>query len=482
MNSLAQTYTQTGLYSILYIDADTSLHTHMQKLLSPLCHKLMFASNTQEAFKLLFIDTPHIIIIDTHLPSTDGIDFLQTIREENLNILVIIYSEIDDKEELCELIHLGISYFIDKTSTDELLIKYVRSLFKEIKAKEEQQKNLQKRINKASTTMLASLIQMYPLPTVIYTLDGQVQFINVLAAELFDLSLDNDETPSQAIQSMILPKEGYISDLFSIQEDTFIQNRAMVKTKIAKKIYLVSKRTILSEEFGHLLLFAFVDITRMEYEKQKSQNYSLYLREQLLHGKKEKSQQTEQLKVEHHTLKSPTKDLIQEPLTSPSYDHIRLAGMHSMHKLSAREYALEIGNDILEELGEMDELEQDMRDTILSIENDLSLEVINHLAYNFKSYAKTVSRLVEFEDLAFSLYKLSEFLLSLQYAHLNAKKMHLLLDGICSDLMQWRKMVFITREVQDIHYLDASLLSSCLQIEVEFGEKTMSHEDDLDLF
>lgn len=482
MNALALKNIHNSMYSILYIDADTSLHTHVQQLLSPLCHSVIASSNTQEAIKLLYTHTPHIIIIDTRLPDTNGISFLQTIREENPNLLLIVYSKSVDKEDLCELIHLGISYFIDKTSTDDLLIKYVGSLLKEIKAKQEHEKNLQKRINKASTTMLASMVQIYPLPTVIYTVDGNVKFINALAAELFNLSLDEDENQSYVIQSKIVSKEGFVSNILSIRENTFTQNRVMIKTQIAKKIYLVSKRAILSEEFGQLFLFAFVDITRMEYEKQKSQNYSLYLREQIYYGKMDKTPQTEQQKTEYGNIQTSTKDLIQKSSIPPSYDHIRLAGMHSRHKLSAREYSLEIGDDILEELGEMDELEQDMHDTIVSIENDFSLEVINHLAYNFRRYAKTVSRLVEFEDLAFSLHKLSEFLMSLQYAHLNAKKMHLLLDGICSDLIQWRKMVFITKEVQDIHYFDASLLSSCLQIEVEFGDTNPLHEDELDLF
>lgn len=45
-------------------------------------------------------------------------------------------------------------------------------------------------------------------------------------------------------------------------------------------------------------------------------------------------------------------------------------------------------------------------------------------------------------------------------------------------------MIFIRQEANDIHYLDSSLLSSCLQIQSIFEDKEVSQEDedDFELF
>ena len=61
--------------------------------------------------------------------------------------------------------------------------------------------------------------------------------------------------------------------------------------------------------------------------------------------------------------------------------------------------------------------------------------------------------------------------------------MVLLLTNMISDLSSWRKTIFIKQEANDIHYLDSSLLSSCLQIEMIFNENDIDEEDDgLELF
>ena len=61
--------------------------------------------------------------------------------------------------------------------------------------------------------------------------------------------------------------------------------------------------------------------------------------------------------------------------------------------------------------------------------------------------------------------------------------MVLLLTNMVSDLASWRKTIFIDRQANDVHYLDSSLLSSCLQIEMIFNENEIEEEDDgLELF
>lgn len=469
-------------YTVLYVEDDADIQKVMCGILSVFCGTLYTAKNGQEGLELFYTLKPDLIITDISMPVMNGIEMVKTIRHSDKNIPIMVNSAFSDKEYLLDSIYIGVDRYTIKPIQHEEFLESLLFLFIKIKEKEQakiyEQLKLQEKINKASTSMLASLIQTYPNPTVIYTQEGKVQFVNAPAVELFDLCLDDAENLGEAIRSMFIPKEGYVSDIFLIEENTMSKNRVLIRTKIAKKIYIVTKRMIRTQEFGKLFLYAFTDITRVEYEKQKSQNLSLYLREQLHYNLSTKSKLDACIQE-----KVPTKSLhVEQKNTPKSYEEIRLSAMHYVEKTSARQYASEVNADILEELAEMDELEHDMQESIILLEESFTLEVVHALAYDFLRYAKTIGRLVDFEDVAFSLEKLSEFLLSLSQIDFQTRKLHLLLDGISEDLKQWRKMIFISKEVQDIHYLDASLLSSCLQIEVEFGGKPIAQEDELDLF
>ena len=59
-----------------------------------------------------------------------------------------------------------------------------------------------------------------------------------------------------------------------------------------------------------------------------------------------------------------------------------------------------------------------------------------------------------------------------------------MLLNLLHDLNAWRENVFITQVARDIHYLDASLLSSCIQIEAIFEEKKadVDGDDEIEFF
>ncbi len=65
------------------------------------------------------------------------------------------------------------------------------------------------------------------------------------------------------------------------------------------------------------------------------------------------------------------------------------------------------------------------------------------------------------------------------------KKITLLFSGIQSDLGDWRRVLFVDQSALDIHYLDSSLFSTCLQIELILSDEANeidSVEEDLILF
>ena len=71
-----------------------------------------------------------------------------------------------------------------------------------------------------------------------------------------------------------------------------------------------------------------------------------------------------------------------------------------------------------------------------------------------------------------------------QLPRIHKNKFSLLFLHLLDDISEWRKNIFILQEANDVHYLDSSLLSSCLQIQSIFEKKDVAQddEDDFELF
>ena len=61
------------------------------------------------------------------------------------------------------------------------------------------------------------------------------------------------------------------------------------------------------------------------------------------------------------------------------------------------------------------------------------------------------------------------------------KAVPIYLKAIISDLQSWRISVFITRDAEDIHYLDKTLLSSIAQLQITLMP-TNDGEDEVEFF
>ncbi|NCD13505.1 MAG: response regulator, partial [Epsilonproteobacteria bacterium] len=98
-----------------------------------------------------------------------------------------------------------------------------------------------------------------------------------------------------------------------------------------------------------------------------------------------------------------------------------------------------------------------------------------------------LEELMEFEHLGFAIQTFINFLDTLTKEQIDgekSKRLSAMLLNLLHDLASWRENVFITQVARDIHYLDSSLLSSCIQIEAIFEEKSLdpSHDDEIEFF
>ncbi len=120
----------------------------------------------------------------------------------------------------------------------------------------------------------------------------------------------------------------------------------------------------------------------------------------------------------------------------------------------------------------------------LSIHQKLSSptqESVDELAVAFKDYATLLDSTMKYGNLAEALRHLSSVLAQVETLSL-LTEMKPFLFGIADSLQKLRTEVLVERSTQDIHYLDQSIISDCLQTESMLIEDTPAEGDLDDLF
>jgi two-component system chemotaxis response regulator CheY len=153
--------------------------------------------------------------------------------------------------------------------------------------------------------------------------------------------------------------------------------------------------------------------------------------------------------------------------------------------VDAREYVENTVIAIMPKIESLEALEEVLDEVIIAYEKDPQEANLENLIAQFENYHGVVELLAEFEHLSFAIKSLIAFLQSLANRQIpDDKRQHLatMLLNLLQDLTSWREQIFIKQEALNIHYLDASLLSSCMQIEAILDEKSIDEGDDLEFF
>lgn len=136
-----------------------------------------------------------------------------------------------------------------------------------------------------------------------------------------------------------------------------------------------------------------------------------------------------------------------------------------------------IDNELLDELIE---IEEDVTDS-LSKDETFSEKDLGDLIICFQKYDKLITSLYEFEEISYSLNILIKILKETSLEEINLKGFYfrIYLIAIIGDFSAWRKNIF-ENKINDIHYLDKSILANMAQVEMVFSENEI--EGDIDFF
>lgn len=153
-----------------------------------------------------------------------------------------------------------------------------------------------------------------------------------------------------------------------------------------------------------------------------------------------------------------------------------------IHKTSAADYVDEIG-DILDEILELSSIDEEWKERLNLIEKDPSEKnLIDFVDAVLNVYVRVINNLFEFTALAYALTSLGVFIKdnakSISEDSSKTKTMIMLFEHLGEDLTSWREHIFILQDTADIHYLDSSFFSSCMQIEGIIGNKEVSADDE----
>ena len=100
--------------SILFAEDDTSVRTHISRMLTPVCGELYTAENGRVALDLFRRKMPDLVLTDITMPAMTGLDLARQIKLERPAVPVIIISSHDDSEHLLQAINLHLDGYLTK--------------------------------------------------------------------------------------------------------------------------------------------------------------------------------------------------------------------------------------------------------------------------------------------------------------------------------------------------------------------------------
>lgn len=152
-------------------------------------------------------------------------------------------------------------------------------------------------------------------------------------------------------------------------------------------------------------------------------------------------------------------------------------------KTSAQEYIQDIGGDVLDEISDLSNADNEWKEDLARLDNEATVEDLRHFADGvLGTYIHAINGLFEFTALGYALCALAvsikENAQEIVGDPKRLKALLMLLDYLGEDLSSWRDHVFISQDTADIHYLDSSFFSSCMQIEGIVSNKVVQSDDD----
>ena len=422
------------MYKILIVDDNDNNRLTLNLLLEEIEDVEVFeAEDGDIATQMCVKENFDLIFMDIMMPHMDGFEATKFIKQIHKNSMIIALSALDDDTSKNKMLSLGAEDYLTKPLNSDLFKKRIKHYLRIITLRNKQKESILNVLNPFNTKVYSRVIT--------FRVDKEEAL-----AEFWDYWLNNEKDIldlSDCVRLVygfglwLLKNEYEFSIVVEESSDklyVMLLHVSPIKGSIIKNILLKhfpSAKYILSHD---MLSF------QLEKEVQKA---------------------TMHIEVSDEAKK----------ILSKSHDNV----------LSAAEYIESTAIPFMEKIDGLDSINDEIDSAILRFEKEPSKRTMTEICDNFQEYGDVLAQLVNFEHLGFAIQTLINFLSTLtedQLAGDKVTKLSSMLLNLLHDISSWRENVFISQVARDIHYLDASLLSSCIQMETIFEEKSISSSDD----
>ena len=407
----------------------------------------------QEAIDICKNENFDIIFMDIMMPNVDGIKATTFIKSFDKKVMILALSALDDETSKNKMLEAGAEDYITKPIEDELFHQRVKNYLQIVEARKQKLSNenavnhftqeIYSRSLKFQVTKLQSLAEFwdYYLNDTSHNIEGLEECIRMVYAygqlclkndlHFVIYAEENDDNLYITLSSINILSELVIKHtlLNHYKDAIFILKDTELSFRLPKKITILEKK-IIESEFKN--------------------------------------------------------DSNEEKIDLTDYEQKILSKTH-FSKTTAVDYVNNTAITLIDKIELLQDTQETLEVSAVGFEKKSTKENLSSITDDFVNYIDVIDELLEFEHFAYALSTLNNFLISLDFENTleaDFKKFSILFLHLLDDIAEWRNNIFILQEANDVHYLDSSLLSSCLQIQSIFEKKDVAQddEDDFELF
>ena len=400
--------------------------------------EILTATDGKKAIEICQNQDINLIFMDIMMPIMDGIEATKEIRSFNKKVMIIAVTALDDDESKDIMLRYGAEDYIIKPIDSIIFKKRIEHYLELIEYRSKRHFD-----NQAVNLFNKSV---YNRSLVFRVFD------NSSLSEFWEYYLTDDKKEVEGLNycmrviyvlGQLLLKSNTYFEVISEEND---ENLYITQTNLDNVSEKVIKNIILKHYPN--LIFSVQD-GKLSF---------------LFHKFKQNNQLARSLSEEEESILRATHD----------------------KGISAKEFLDKTPISLIDKLEELEETEDSVDQAIYEFENSPSKETLAIVNESFIVYNEVIDELVEFQNLSIGINSLIKFLANIENEQLKDISIKLfanLILSVLEDLSNWRKTIFVEQNARDIHYLDSSLLNSCLQIESVLSDESEEDDDnDLELF
>jgi len=120
------------MIDVLIVEDEKKLSEAYQLILERHGYTTRTAGNGEEALAALDASLPDVVLLDIKMPKMDGITFLRELQKRSKRPAVIVFSNMDNQEDIDEAYRLGAEHYILKAwASPKELIRIVEAAVSE---------------------------------------------------------------------------------------------------------------------------------------------------------------------------------------------------------------------------------------------------------------------------------------------------------------------------------------------------------------